>query len=145
MNQIYALLAVMLLLGCTQKRVQNDNLLSQVVIVHEEMLEIERQFKPTYERLINLKNVLLQQPTPLSEREMMLVKNVESIEKNYEFWAKHHSDMSARLVKFNEIEQSKDVPVSANFVPEDILEIQREFMDNLLSIQKRLKLLTANT
>jgi hypothetical protein len=145
MNQIYALLAVLLILGCTQNRVQEDNLMSQVVVVHEEMLEIERQFKPTYVRLTNLKNVLLQQTTPLSEREMMLVKKVESIEKNYEFWVKHHSEISARLANVDEPEQSQGVSVSTNYEPADMLEIQQEFMDNLLSIQKRLKLLTAST
>ena len=119
---------------------EEHKLLEEAAQIHLEAAKIEQSIKADLEQLIQEKNSINIQGRALMPEEIAFTRQVEAIQKSYSFWEdnqmevpgfEHHGDGHDHHHHHHGGEL--DLP------PEDILLVQKELKDSILSIQQKIQ------
>lgn len=120
----------------------DQKLLQEAADIHQEAVKIEQQVRPKLDELVQQKNSINIQGRTLAPEEIAFVTKVEGIESSYAYWEENHievpgfeHDHSAHEGHDHDHSHGSELKVSAA----DMLLIQKEFKDSILSIQQRVE------
>jgi ABC-type Zn2+ transport system substrate-binding protein/surface adhesin len=139
---------VSLMIAC-QSSETTDAALEEAGRIHMEAVELDKNVHPKVDAAIERKNQLAVQGRELTEAERQFIQQVESIENSYAYWEENHvevpgfehddhdHDHDHHDHAGHDHDHSHAAPLDVT--PADMLIIQQEFRDTLLSIQARLE------
>lgn len=127
----------LLLLGCGGSA--EDKLLHEAADIHMEALKVKKEMAAELEQLRQINNKIQVQGKALSQEELNFAKSVSSLESSLKYWEDNHIEVPG--FDHGEHDHSgHDHSHGGEFhLPaSDILIIQKEFRDSILSIKSRL-------
>lgn len=161
MSKLFYFLSICLICfaaSCNSVSEEDQKLLKEAAEVHQKAVDIEQQVTPKLDALVQQKNQINIQGRALTTEETEFVKKVESLESSYAYWQENHVEVPGFEHSHGHEEHAghdhdgedhdhdhaghdhdhghgATLEVSAS----DMLIIQKEFMDSILSIQQRVE------
>lgn len=137
----FLFLAVMItsLAACGSSQKDKD-ILEEAWKVHTEAMEIEQNIKPQLEELAQLKNSINVQGRALTPEEIKLIEQIEAIENSYAYWETHHLEVPGHEHDHQDhAHHDHNHGAKLELSPQDMLSVQREFRDSIISIRERVE------
>ncbi|MEM1328644.1 MAG: hypothetical protein AAGI23_21995 [Bacteroidota bacterium] len=152
---IVAFVLASLLVAC-QSTEQTDAAMEEAGKVHMEIIELEKEVHPKVDAVIERKNQLQVEGRELTEAEQTYISQVESIENSYAYFEEnlvevpglehdhghshdhHDHDHEGHDHSGHDHDHDHSHAAPLDVTGEDMLIIQKEFKDTLVSIQTRL-------
>lgn len=133
--------------NCGSTSEEDQKLLKEAAAIHLEAVELEQQVKPKLDELIQQKNSINIQGRSLTAQELAFAQKVESIENSYAYWEENHVEVPGHGHDGHEghdhgheghnHDHGHDAKLEVSAA--DMLLIQKEFKDSILSIQQRIE------
>ncbi len=141
MKPTLILMLIALTLGCNSTK--EDPLLAEAAKIHEQAAKIEQQIRPQVAALVQQKNSINVQGRALAPEEVAFVQTVESIEAGHQFWKENHLEVPGYEHHDHDHadhDHDHDHAPKLELLPADMLAVQKEFRDTLLSVQQRIEM-----
>lgn len=130
---------VMVLAACGSSQ-KDKAILEEAGEVHTEAMEIEQNIKPQLEELAQLKNSINVQGRALTPEEIKLVERIGSIQNSYAYWETHHMEVPGHEHDHQDhAHHDHNHGAKLELSPQDMLSVQREFRDSIISIRERVE------
>lgn len=137
MRWIAIVIIFLSLTACNSAKKENPAL-KEAAETHEQAIQIEKQVAPQLEELIQIKNSINIQGRALTQEEQTLVQEIENIEASYTYWEENHVEVPGYEYDHDhEGHEHEHGKAKLELTPEDMIQVQREFRDSIVSIQQR--------
>lgn len=139
-KNISFLFFILLLFSCASNSKVDTELLDKAHQFYTQAAKIGTELKPQIESLIQQKNSLNIQGRALTDDEISLVANIESLEKAYQDWKVNHPEIPG----YEEGHQHGDgcshgKGAQLEIMPEDWVKVQQEFLESILAMQQKIE------
>ena len=145
-NRRILLLSIVLisLFACVSAEQQKETqLLEEAAKVHKEAMDIENDLKDDLEALIQKANGINVKGRALEPEEIRLVEQINQLQASYRYWEENHIEVPGHdLHDHNHHGHNHDHVAATEYSAKDMLLIQKEFRDSILSIKKRVESLS---
>lgn len=132
--------------SCQSSSSENDNaLLEEAGKIHLEAIQIEKTIKPKLDELVQAKNRLSIQGRALNADEQAFINKVEQLQSSYNYWEENHVEVPGTEHDHGHDHSHEGHDHSHDHGPKlevsaaDMLLIQKEFRDSILSIKQRIE------
>ena len=119
--------------------------LEKAAAIHNEAVKLEAGLRADLEKLIQKKNSINVQGRALTEEELQFVKNVNALESSHQFFTENHVEVPGFNHDHHHHDHnhnhSHDHDAQLQVTADDMLLIQKEFLDSIGSIQQRIQTL----
>ena len=145
MNYLTKLIVLMLFLGFNScghqhQKGKASELLKEAAMIHQEAINIEQALQPELQALIQRANGINIQGRALTEEEMAFVKAVENLRASYGYWEENHVEVPGFEHEHgHDHDHDHHHGPGLEVSPADMLLIQKEFRDSILSIKERIE------
>ena len=142
----YSLLLLFFAYACgTHEHAEDDKVLKEAAKIHLDAIAIEKTVKPKLDELIQRKNQLAVQGRELTLEEQNFIAKIDNLQASYNFWEENHVEVPGAEHDHDHHHDHghdhhhHDHSPQLEVLPADMLIIQKEFRDSILSIQQRIK------
>ena len=124
----------------------DEKILKEAAKIHLEAIEIEKTVKPKLDELIQRKNQLSIQGRALSSEEQLFINQVDQLQASYDFWESNHVEVEGGGHDHDHDHHGHDHHghdhdhgSKLDVLPADMLIIQKEFRDSIISLKERVE------
>lgn len=139
MNLKYIFFISLIFVACDSSTNKADEkILQEATQIHLDAVKIEKELKPKFDQLIQKKNQLVLQGRELTDAENIFIAKMNQIQASYDYWEKNHVEVEGGDHDHHD-HHDHDHGSELNVLPADMLIIQKEFRDSILSIKERME------
>ncbi|MEM9848605.1 MAG: hypothetical protein AAF847_11990 [Bacteroidota bacterium] len=140
---LFSILCCSLVACANQQQNKEEELLQQAGQIHLEAIKIDETVKPKFAKMTRAKEQLAQKQAELTPEENQLLQKMVALEQSYTFWNENHVEVPGFEHEGHDhhdhSHHDHDHGPSLDVSAEDMLVIQQEFKDSLVSIAERLE------
>ena len=122
----------------------SDKLLEEAAQIHMNAVEVEKKIKSSISQIEQERNQINIQGRALTPEEIQRVAQIESILASYDWFKDNHVEVPGAEHDHDhhdhDHDHDHDHGPGLELEPKDMLLVQQEFLDTILSIQKRIDL-----
>lgn len=130
----------------SNKNEGDEKILKEAAKIHIEAIEIEKTIKPKLDELVQRKNQLSVQGKALTQEEQSFIAQVDQLQVSYDYWEKNHVEVEGSGHNHDHDHHGHDHAGhdhshgnELKVLPSDMLIIQKEFRDSIISIKERVE------
>lgn len=144
--KILPLVLILILAGCGHSS-KDHALLEEAAKIHQEAVKIDETVKPQLDALVNQANSLAVQGRALTEEEQAFINAVGQLQTSYGFWEENHIEVPGFDHEHghhhhdHDHDHSHDHGPGLELTASDMLLVQKEFRDSIISIKERVEAL----
>ncbi len=147
LNQFFGYFLLITFFSCGSGDTKEHKILHNAFDIHMEALKVKKELEPSLEELRQLNNSIQVQGRELSAREINFSKAISVIENRLNYWEENHVEVPGFEHEGHDHSghnHSHDHKPQFQLPASDILIIQKEFRDSILSIKSKVGALLLN-
>ena len=144
LSSLWLVLFAVCFISCNSSHSKEDELLDEAAKIHNEAVQIEQQIKDKITTLNQQANNLKVQGRELEANEISFIEQVNNLNASYNYWQENHVEVPGHDDHDHHghdhgHDHDHDHGPALEISPEDMLLIQKEFKDSILSIKNRVE------